>query len=690
MEIKLLNCNCIDEASIKLVENKVNIKYALNGIGKSTIAKAIELSAKGNDALQELSPFKYREKEKDAKYNPQISGVESIKSVAIFNDSYIDQFVFKQDEVINNSFEIFIKNNDYDQHMVRIEKLIFEIKETFRKSDVLDQIITDLVNLSESFGKSKSGYSAAGIIGKGIGKGNKVNNIPKGLESYSDYLKSTENVKWLKWQISGNDFIEISKCCPYCTSSTEKKKESILLVSKEYDAKAIEHLNKILTIFESLNKYFNADTNEKLKIITRNINGLSKEEINYLVQIKEQVDLLKEKLIALKGLTFFSFKDVDKVIDIFNGLIINIDFLPFLNSDETKKVIGLVNASLNMVLAKAGELQGEINKQKIKIQDTIKEFKMEINSFLKNAGYKYLVDIEFENEKYKMKLKHTDFTQSVAKGTQHLSYGETNAFALVLFMYETIAKNPDIVILDDPISSFDRNKKYAIIDMLFRRKRSFKGKTVLMMTHDLEPIVDMLYNLPHKFEPVPFVTFLESKNNVINEIQITGNDINTFGQICQENIASQGDNIIKLVYLRRYFEIINNKDLTYQLLSNLLHKREIPIVKTNQQETIMTQEEQNSASEEIQKKIPDFDYKTLLSRLNDKEEMKKTYKNAKYNYEKLQIYRIVNGEAASNDVIKKFINETFHIENEYIMQLNPCKYEVIPQFIIEECDKEFA
>jgi hypothetical protein len=34
-------------------------------------------------------------------------------------------------------------------------------------------------------------------------------------------------------------------------------------------------------------------------------------------------------------------------------------------------------------------------------------------------------------------------------------------------MYEVISKNPDLVVLDDPISSFDDNKKYAIMHTLF-------------------------------------------------------------------------------------------------------------------------------------------------------------------------------------------------------------------------------
>jgi len=36
--------------------------------------------------------------------------------------------------------------------------------------------------------------------------------------------------------------------------------------------------------------------------------------------------------------------------------------------------------------------------------------------------------------------------------------------------------------------------------------------------------------------------------------------------------------------------------------------------------------------------------------------------------------------------MKKFINETYHIENDFIHQLNPREYNLIPEFIIEESD----
>lgn len=53
-------------------------------------------------------------------------------------------------------------------------------------------------------------------------------------------------------------------------------------------------------------------------------------------------------------------------------------------------------------------------------------------------------------------------------------------------------------------------------------------------------------------------------------------------------------------------------------------------------------------------------------------------------YEKIQLFRIFNAEH-DDDVIRKFINESYHIENEYVMQLNPYKFESVPEYVVEEC-----
>lgn len=47
MELIIKNCNNIKEGNINVEENKLNIKYGINGTGKSTLSKAISLSVDG-------------------------------------------------------------------------------------------------------------------------------------------------------------------------------------------------------------------------------------------------------------------------------------------------------------------------------------------------------------------------------------------------------------------------------------------------------------------------------------------------------------------------------------------------------------------------------------------------------------------------------------------------------------------
>ncbi|MDR6492920.1 copper chaperone CopZ [Paraburkholderia terricola] len=276
MEITIENCNSIDSAKISLALGRLNIKYGPNGTGKSTIAKAIELSALGGADLTQLTPFKHRGKQVDATVVPKVSGADQFKTVFVFNEEYVDQFVFMQDEVVKNSFDIFIKNVDYDKKMADIESLISDIKDTFNKNESIEQVLRDLTELSDDFGKSQAGFSKAGRIAKAIGGGNKLEHIPASMAPYTSFIKSDANVKWIGWQIKGNEFLELASECPYCASPTEEKKETILAVSKEYDVKSIEHLNALLAVIGRLGKYFSKETSENIDKILKNKTELKK------------------------------------------------------------------------------------------------------------------------------------------------------------------------------------------------------------------------------------------------------------------------------------------------------------------------------------------------------------------------------------------------------------------------------
>ncbi len=695
LNIQLKNCNSIENGSIKIIENSLNIKYAINGTGKSTSSKAIEYAVndKNNNTsdLLQLKPFKYRN-ESDTN-NPKVIGIETISSIAVFNEDYVNQIVLQPNDVLKNSFDIFINNDDYKNGMSEINELIIEISKTFDENQDIEIMLNDLNELLQSFGNAK-GLSKSSIFFKGVGKGNLVENIPEELVVYKDFIQNEKNITWLKWQMSGKDYLDISSCCPFCTSSDiEEKKETILTVEKKYDSKLIEHLNKVIQTVSKLKAYFTQDTYDNIISISKNVDGLKKEEENFLLEIKEQVNTLIDKLINIKRLGFQSLKDFDKVDTIIKDLKINIEYINHLNTETTSQKINKINDSLESILQKSGQLQGKVRLQKIRIEETIKTYKDEINDFLKYAGYNYSVNIEEDVSKqtYSMKLKHNDFIDSnIDNARNHLSYGEKNAFALILFMYDVLKNNQQLIILDDPISSFDKNKKFAIIEKLFRGDNSFKNKTVLMLTHDFEPIVDIILHHSDIFNVVkPNAYFLENIDGILSEKSISKNDIKTFLEIARENILSLDEQINKLIYLRRLNEVTNNKGLVYQLLSNIFHKREVPKYQSSTEDRDMTETEINDASEEIKNSINEpFVYSVCFQNINDNNELIRLYEKTTNNYEKLQIYRVLNNNNHNNRTIRKFINETFHIENDYIYQLNPCVYQTVPNYIIKECDKD--
>lgn len=104
----------------------------------------------------------------------------------------------------------------------------------------------------------------------------------------------------------------------------------------------------------------------------------------------------------------------------------------------------------------------------------------------------------------------------------------------------------------------------------------------------------------------------------------------------------------------------------------------------------MTALESANATAEIKKELLSFDYAALYAIVVDEALMKAAYVAALNGYERLQLFRIICNDNHDNDVVKKYINEAFHIENEQIVQivqLNPHAFDWIPDYIVAECDQ---
>ncbi len=71
-----------------------------------------------------------------------------------------------------------------------------------------------------------------------------------------------------------------------------------------------------------------------------------------------------------------------------------------------------------------------------------------------------------------------------------------------------------------------------------------------------------------------------------------------------------------------------------------------------------------------------------------------TYNSEINNYKKVQLFRIylelTNNRRKlkeKNNILLKFIDEIYHIENDYIFSLDLCKFDIIPEFIMDEINR---
>lgn len=690
LQIEISNCNSLDRAQITLARSALNIKYGPNGIGKSTIAKALTLRAEGNDALSSLTPFKYREG--DGHPVPTVTGADEIERVLTFDDSYVSQFVFQRDEVLKNSFEIFINTEEYRRGIDEIEELFAALQETFVDLPEFDEAVHAFTHLCDVFGVTKAGALSKSTKGyKAMAAGGKLKNIPEPLKGYSGFLQSADPASWVAWQAKGKTFLDLSDNCPFCsTESLDKARAE--LVSKEYETASVKNMSLLRAAVDTAGHYFEPSYLEQLDKMLGSITEPTPEQLQFLANLRGEVEVFLDRLKELRGLAFHTLRDREEVDEYLSGLKIELALLRSLNSDATQSVVKLVNDKLDIVAAEISVVKKRIGEQRGRVLKLIELNQRQINSFLSSAGYRYQVRIEPDADTYRMLIEHQDLPGHLDSATSHLSYGERNAFALVLFMHQVRHENPDLVVLDDPVSSFDRTKKFAILHELFRGKNSIRDHTTLMLTHDLEPAIDIVrISTSRLFTATrPVAHFLTSRNGQITEKLIEKADIKTFAEVCDANIASATDDVIKVIYLRRKLEILGDLDATYDVLSSLLHLRETPDrpAEAGDREPL-EKAELDVAYADIESKLPGFNYVRTVGEIRDIAVLKKKFADTNVGYEKIQFFRMMLelSEPNSDDTFKKFVNETFHIENEYVMQLDPREFDAVPEFIIDECSR---
>lgn len=690
MKVDIKNLGIIDNGNINIKNKKLNIKYGINGIGKSTLSKGLS-----SEDLSNLKKY-------GTDIQPNIEFDEKPSSILVFNQEYVDNHLFKED-ILNNSFEILINTKEYRTLKMSVNKLLEELVMSIRSSTEIQNVINELQSLKQVLNIKVKPTKTQGIkytipITQKFSKAQKIPDLKEVLKgdavNYEEKLRSHNNYEWLKWFIAGKNYIEQDKC-PFCLKKlSDDFEETYNNIKDSYEKSPLKINLEVKKILSDTKKYMPTDQENKLFDAFNSKISLSNKEIEEIFQIVEKCNNELNKLNNLNTLSIHSIKEMNEKDELVNFLNMNkLDINFFNNSDlSVKERIKVINQNINKVIEKSIELTSLTNAFNRSLIDNVNTKTNYIDTFLDLAGIPYEIKIvEVGLDEYKTILKPKQKDETISE--KNLSFGEKNAIALILFSLE-IKEKTDFIILDDPVSSFDNNKKFAILYYLFSMDCAvFKNKTILLLTHDFDIVVDFLFKTELKAMK-PSICYLSNDDGYLNEKVITTKQIQeTLRQWKKKANDTKLNLLLRIVNLRKYIMYaLPEKNEAINILSSLEHNDKKPMKKEKGVKVELTEEEIEKGITLISEMFSGFDYDKYLSIANDLHKLKTDYSISDNSIDKLQLLRaIIERKKAKieNKVVWDFITQYYHVENNDMITLNEKRFNLIPGYIMVAADEIF-
>ncbi len=678
MKIKVTNCNNIEYGELVIEEGKLNIKYGINGTGKSTFAKALKLK----DNSEQLKSLKTYGKEA----TPTIELVDTtISDVLTYDSQYINSFLFKENNIYTNSYDVFIKPDLYDEKIDLINNVLHEINVLLQS----DELFLLLKNMNETL----SDVIKVNAGGDKITKASKINTLVKShiigimdplVSEFELYFNSDNAISWADWHVKGQGLL-MEPNCPFCGKVLEENYSEINEVIKEkFSKKTIETYNIINTSINNCLDIFSSETIDNVKRIISPAE-VGDEGCAYLINLKNEINKIVNILNNINAITFSDLKN-QNIVNFLDSKKIDCTTLNFLTNEVFISKINEYNIKIDEIITNVTFLVREVNILNTNIRNTASENITKINNFLASAGIDY--EIVTSDDYNTLLLKPIlEGVEMYVDASKHLSYGEKNALALALFSFEAKRSNNKLIILDDPISSYDETKKYSIMHFLFSGEKVLQNKTVIMFTHDIEPIIN-LYKINRSIPSYVNSFYIKNTEGVISEEIINTSDIINISTGYKKGYEDNNKNIVsRLINLRKYIEIMCQSNNEYSMLSSLFKLRMEPTHDIDGQDKFSQIEIVNTQNS-IASKVEGFNYDVVRVMMENLSEIVRLYQTSNSNYEKLELFRIitVSYDMEAAKIIMKFVKEAYHIENAYLFQLDPTRFNTIPNYVISACD----
>lgn len=525
-------------------------------------------------------------------YGPNGTGKTSLVKVLSSEKGTKVKYTYDGKEYTDGS-QFFVINDQNNRNIIQGETKDFLLGDDIKKEFELQEYIANEYNrlCTESISILKSNYSVSSSSSKSIdcfSEWTSIQNIIKdlmnnrskgsktGVDTYISELEKHTQITIPDYEQAKLDYIisDLSEKNPLIieieTIDTSKLANNSHIKEIEENTEAI----KILSRFSYKDQCIVCDSNGIDSENLLNKKSKNKEEIIKTLDAKTKK--IVEKIIAnISEKDPFRIKDImlDAIEtgNLSDVLLLKESIKEYKNIFANKVIKELVQLYKSSdIKIKNEEYQILINQ---KPEITEEDF-LYIEQIISNNMSKKLQIIRDDKKNIKIVLENKDFL-GINREELPLSSGEQNFLSLTFEFLK--AKNSDkpIIILDDPISSFDsiyKNKiAYAIVKILQNKKR-------VILTHN----VDLLRLLDGQFKKC-FKLFLF--NNTENEengfIALNSDErdmlinldelLKTFREKIYEHIKDVELFLISLIpFMRGYSTIINDNDIK-ENLTQLMH-----------------------------------------------------------------------------------------------------------------------
>lgn len=545
----------MDKNNILDFANKTVILYGPNGTGKTSLSKIFNYEEKTKFELEEDGIVYTTENTKENRYFYVIKD-QNARNIIKGNE---EEFLIGEN--IKREFEL--KNIIEDKEKQLKSSCTTILREIFGIKKVTNKFLKDLL----IFDRDLQPY---------VRELSKTGETKIDTQKFINYLLNEIEILPIEYNLDHEEYQYYKK--NYEDTVLEKiEKLNLSEIKKEEKIKELEETKMATQILKKYQKeecivcdnHINHEEllSKKSETVTVIMDSLSETTKKILTEILDEVE--ENDIFQIKSIIEYTLGTGDKQkienlqnkLDKFKGICF-----------EELKMILREKCSVINILEEYKEYNDLIN-QTPEIDD---EDLLLVKELISENLEKELVIERDEKNKSKLKLKlgHQEILEK-DRDSLHLSAGEQNFISLCFEILKAQKCKEKIVVIDDPISSFDSIYKNKVVFLI---KKMLDKKLNILLTHNLDLVRLMNFQMKNAFKLYIINNTDDEENGFIDikdeEKEILLN-IHTFLNVLRESIFDEIEDekvfLCSLIpFMRGYCQLIGEKTLKNKL-TDIMH-----------------------------------------------------------------------------------------------------------------------